>query len=408
MIETGRPLKILTFTTLYPSEVRPRHGIFVETRLQHFRRFADAEVRVIAPVPWFPSGNPHFGRYSVYARTPREEVRDGIRVMHPRYVTAPGIGMYTQPFALALSAVSTLRAMRSEGFDFDLIDAHYLYPDGVAAAILARWFKRPFLVTARGSDVNVLPRYRLPRRMILRALGSAAAIVAVSTALKDELAAIGVDRSRVHVLRNGVDISMFQPVPPAAARAALRLGAGPVFASVGNLVPEKGHDLVIDAIVAIPEATLLIVGEGAELQRLQNLARIRGVEQRVQFLSTRAQRELTVVYSAADALVLGSTREGWPNVLLEAMACGTPVVARAVGGVPEIVSDPIAGIVVTQRSSPALADAMAQLLAHPRDRNAVRCYAGRFGWDDTSRTLATLLERILACDRVAEASRGTP
>ena len=393
---TNSSLRVLTFTTLFPSAARPRHGIFVETRLSHFRRRTGAEVRVVAPVPWFPSTAHRFGAYARYARTPRQEIRDGVHVYHPRYLTLPVVGMYSQPFALAQGAARTVGALLREGFDFDLIDAHYLYPDGVAAAMLGKRFGKPVMLTARGSDVNLLMQYRLPRQLILRAAREARAVVTVSTALKNRLVEFGVDPAHVRVLRNGVDTDIFRPVPVGVARAALGLDAGPVFAAVGNLVPEKGYDLVIDAVAAIPEAILLIVGEGPERGRLEQRARQRGVAQRVRFLQVREQRELPIVYSAADALVLASSREGWPNVLLEAMACGTRVIATAVGGVTEIVRHPDVGIVVFERSGSALADAMRRLLAAPSDREAVIAYAGRFGWNETVTGQAALCREVLA------------
>lgn len=389
-------MKLLTFTTLFPSAARPRHGIFVETRLTQLRRFTGAQVQVIAPVPWFPSTSERFGRYAAFARTPAREVRDGVPVRHPRYLTAPVVGMYTQPQALARCGAAALRAVQDEGYDFDLIDAHYLYPDGVAAAMLARRFDKPLVLTARGSDVNRLAQLALPRRRILQALEQADAIVTVSAALRDRLADLGVDPARVRVLRNGVDTSLFRGLPRPQARALLGLGSGPVFAAVGNLVPEKGHDLAIAAAAAIPGATLLLVGEGPEHERLEQRARELGARERIRFLGERPQSELPVIYSAADALILASTREGWPNVVLEAIACGTPVVAAAVGGIPEIIVEPDGGVIVRERSEAAFVKALAQLLAAPPARDALTRYAARFGWQDTANGLAALCAGVLA------------
>jgi glycosyltransferase involved in cell wall biosynthesis len=391
----GSPLRILTFTTLFPSAVRPRHGIFVETRLAHLRACTEVDLRVVAPVPWFPSAAPRFGLYALYARTPAEETRHGVRILHPRYLTAPRLGMYTQPYALAHAALPALRALRRDGFDFDLIDAHYLYPGGVAAARLARRFGKPFILTARGSDVNLLMEHRWPRRMILAAVREAGAVVTVSSALRDRLVAHGVDGARVQVLRNGVDTEVFRPIPRLEARAALGLGAGPVFAAVGNLVPEKGFDLVVEAAATVVGATLLIVGEGPERARLEALAEARGMAGRVRLFDVRPQRELAALYSAADALVLASLREGWPNVLLEAMACGTPVIATAVGGVPEIVTSDVAGRVVPERTAHALASAMREIVAHPPAPAAVASFAAQFGWRETALGFAAACRQLL-------------
>lgn len=394
-------LRILVFTTLFPSAVRPRHGIFVATRIAHMRANADIDVRVVAPVPWFPSRAPRFGAYAQYASTPRREVVDGIAVLHPRYLTLPGIGMYSQPWSLARAGAGAIDALAADGFDFDVIDAHYLYPDGVAAAMLSRRYGKPLVVTARGSDVNLLMEHALPRRLVQRALREANAVVAVSAALKSRLVGHGVDADRVHVLRNGVDTQVFAPQPRAEARASLGLAAGPLFAAVGNLVPEKGHDLVIDALAQVPDANLLLVGDGPERRRLEERARNAGLASRVRFVPVRPQRELAAIYSAADVVVLASAREGWPNVVLEAMACGTPVIATNVGGVGEIITSPVAGRIVTERSASALAAAMRRVLADPPSREAVSRYAAGFGWQDTA------IAHVALC-REAVAARARP
>jgi len=393
------PLRVLTFTTLYPSAVRPRHGIFVETRLSHFRRSSGAQVDVVAPVPWSPGKGLSGGAYRLFAQTPREEVRDGVTVHHPRFLNVPGLGRHTGPFAIAAGALSTIERLRRNGSEFDVIDAHYFYPDGVAAALLARRFGIPLVITARGSDVNVLPRYRVARRLIQWAAHEADAIVTVSAALRQRLLELGVDEAKIRVLRNGVDTDLFHPVEQAAARSMLGLGRERVLASVGNLVPEKGHDLAIDALARIADAILLVVGDGHERRALVAHAERVGVANRVRFLSARPQSELVTVYSAADALILASSREGWPNVLLESMACGTPVVATDVGGVREIVCDPAAGIVVGSRHADAIAAALGQLLERPPVRADTRRHAKKYEWDETARAQTELYARVSRRDR---------
>jgi glycosyltransferase involved in cell wall biosynthesis len=385
----------LTFTTLFPSASRPRHGIFVETRLRHLIATDELIACVLAPVPWFPSTHPGFGRYARIAATPRIEERNGIRVHHPRYFTLPKCGMRLQPRSLAWAALREVARIRREGWDFDLVDAHYLYPDGVAAAAVAARLGKPLVMTARGSDVNLLARFPAARRAILDAVARASAVVTVSSALRERLVAMGCDPLRLHVLRNGVDLELFRPHPKASVRAELGLADGYVALSVGNLVPEKGHDLAIEAISSIDNLTLLIVGDGAEESALARLVAERGLASRVRFLPARSQSELARIYSAADLLVLASSREGWPNVILEAMACGTPVVATNVGGVPEIVTDPRAGSIAPSRTGPAIAAEIRRLLSEPRDPDAVRRHAGRFGWSETTAGQLALFRSVL-------------
>jgi glycosyltransferase involved in cell wall biosynthesis len=389
-------MKVLTFSTLYPNAARPTHGVFVETRLRELVASGQVQSTVVAPVPWFPFTHPAFGAYAAQARAPRAEARNGIEVLHPRFPALPKIGMTLAPFLLYRAVLSLVERLRRER-GFELIDAHYFYPDGIAAAMLARRLGVPTVITARGTDVNLIAQYRIPRRMIRWAARQAGAVVAVSQALKEKLVALGVERERIHVLRNGVDLELFHPEGREKARADLEL-RHPTLLSVGNLLAFKGHGVVIEALSLLPEYELVIAGAGPDRAAFEALARERGVSGRVRFVGSFSQQDLRRYYCAADALALASSREGWPNVLLEAMACGTPVVATDVGGVPEIVTSIDAGIVVKERSAPALARAVRALLARPRGRAATRRFAEQFGWGATTRGQLQLFRQVLAAN----------
>ena len=148
-------MKILLFSTLYPNNEQPGHSLFVEQRLLQLLNSGGIEARVVAPVPWFPFRRKGFGDYGAFSRVAREERRNGVEVFHPRYLVIPKIGMSIAPFLMALGSWLALRRVKQSGFDFDLIDAHFLYPDGLAAVLLGQWFKRPVVITCRGSDVNL-------------------------------------------------------------------------------------------------------------------------------------------------------------------------------------------------------------------------------------------------------------
>ncbi len=328
-----RTIRPLLFSSLYPSSVRPGHGIFVETRLRELLGSGRIEARVVAPVPWFFSTHDRFGSYATMAQTPSLETWHGVQVMHPRYILLPKVGMTMAPLSMALGALPCLRRLLRDGFDFDLIDAHYYYPDGVAAVLLGRWLGKPVVVTARGSDLNLIPRHPLARRMIRWAASQAAASVGVSKALTEVLHGMGVAPERLHVMRNGVDGRRFRPVPQAQAREAIGIEGAPILLSVGNLVKAKGHHIAIEALASVkldhPQARLIIVGKGPERQSLQATVERLGLADQVRFAGFLPNDQLFQWYSAADVLILASSREGWPNVLLESMACGTPVVAFA-------------------------------------------------------------------------------
>ena len=389
-------IRLLTFTSLYPNAEVPRHGIFVETRLRHLLASGQVESRVVAPVPWFPSQSDRFGEYARYARIPAQDRRHDITIDHPRYPVIPKIGMSLSPMLMALAVLPRLRAIIADGYDFDAIDAHYFYPDGVAAVWLGRQLGKPVVITARGSDLNVLPQYRLPRRMIRWAAQNATGMITVCQALKDVLIELGAPENGIRVLRNGIDLSRFYPP---ADRQALRQQLGlsrTTLLSVGHLVEAKGHHLVIEALRELPDAELLIAGDGDQEQRLRRQAIELGLAERVRFLGTLPQEALRDYYGAADALVLASSREGWANVLLEAMACGTPVLATAVGGTPEVVTAPEAGRLIDERSAAAITRAAKSLFAHAPRREQTRHYAEGFSWQETTEGQLALYRDILA------------
>lgn len=391
-------VKILTFTSLFPNSRQPRHGIFIETRLRHLCAAHPVRARVVAPVPWYPRWAPDLGGYGKYARIPLREQRADLEVAHPRYPVIPKLGMSVAPWLLARWSLPRLQALQRD-FDFDLLDAHYFYPDGVAAALLARWLRKPLAITARGSDINVLPDFAAPRAQIRWAMRKADACIAVSEALKTRVAELEPRHQRLVKLRNGVDLELFRP-PEDREALRSRLGiSGTTLLSVGNLIELKGHHLVIDALRQLPGVRLIIIGDGAWKSRLQERARSNAVDERVQLLGVVEQQRLREYYGAADALVLASSREGWANVLLESMACGTPVVATPVFGTPEVVSSPAAGVLTDTRSAAALARACTELLARPPKRSATRRYAESFSWRETSDGLFTLFSEVLGAPR---------
>ncbi len=404
-------LRVLTFSSLFPSSARPGHGIFVETRLRELLKTGAVDARVVAPVPWFPSQHPRWGSYAKMATTPHRERRNDLDVLHPRYLLAPKIGMLSAPWSLALAARPALQRLRQEGFDFDLIDAHYFYPDGVAAALLARWFKRPLMITARGSDLSFIPQYRLPRRWMQQAATQAGACVGVCNALVDVLREWGLPEHKLSVIPNGVDLQRFRRIPRGQARQQLGLPAtAPLFLCVGNLVELKGHRFVIEALARLrrqyPDAELLLVGEGPLREELQRQALSLGLSGAVRFVGRVPNEQLYAWYSAANALVLASSREGWANVLLESMACGTPVIATRIWGTPEVVQPDSGGLLV-DRSAGAIEAAMHQFLEAPSSTAQVRAYAERFGWEPSSQAQLALMRGLLAPASATESKKGS-
>ena len=255
-------MKILTLTTLFPNEIEQYHGIFVENRLRKILQFGgkNIEARVIAPVPFFPSRSRIFGGYARFASVPRQETRGGIRVLHPRYPVIPKVGTSLAPRLMYEWLRPVIRKVL-QTYKFDVIDSHFFYPDGVTAVMLGRNFRKPVVVTARGSDINVFPQHASARKRIRWAAERAQASITVSRALADALRRLGAPADRLVVLRNGVDLEQFRPMDRHILRR--RYGAsGLVLLSAGKLVEGKGHDLVIRALTSLNGATCLVVGWG--------------------------------------------------------------------------------------------------------------------------------------------------
>jgi teichuronic acid biosynthesis glycosyltransferase TuaC len=372
-------LRVLTFTTLYPNAAKPNHGVFVENRLRQTRARHDLQSTVVAPVPFFPFTAEIFGAYARFARTPEHEVRHGVHIHHPRYLSIPKVGMNVAASLLYRGGLTACRLHRLNNTTIDVIDAHYFYPDGVAAAWLSKALGIPFVVTSRGTDLNVLANFPRVRRQILWAAEQAAAVITVSGALRQRAIEVGIDEKKIAVLRNGVDLEQFTPQDREASRR--QFGAsGFTVVSVGNLVPLKGHEMTIEAVASMPDATLLIAGGGPLHDALNARAAALGVADRVKLLGEVPHGHLARLYSAADVSVLMSEREGWANVLLESMACGTAVVATRVGGNTEAIASPAAGALLPERSSLALAAALRAFRQSPNDRAATRRHAEAFGW----------------------------
>jgi glycosyltransferase involved in cell wall biosynthesis len=383
----------------------PHHGVFVWERLRAYLARHGGEAVVLAPVPYVPAALAK-GSYALFREVPREECREGVRILHPRYPLIPKLSMSVAP--LSLYAVSRLwiKKLLKQGHQFDLLDAHYLYPDAVAAGLLAREFRWPLVVTARGTDVNLIPRYRVPRMWLQWLLKRVQGTIAVSAALREIMAPLLAPDQEVRVLRNGVDLEKFRPLPQAAARQELGWDhEGPLVLSVGHLIERKGHHHLLEGLAELsraspepahpPQWRAKIVGVGPWLDSLRTRARTLGIDDRVQFVGALPHERLRLAYAAADVLALLSSREGWPNVLLEAMACGTPVLATEVYGAPEIVRSTAVGALLREPSAEAVAAALQELLSHPRDSQAVREHAEQHSWGEVADGMKEVFEQAV-------------
>jgi glycosyltransferase involved in cell wall biosynthesis len=396
--------RVLVFSTLYPNTAQPNHGIFVENRLRHTLALGGISASVLAPVPYFPSSHPMFGRYAPFAQVPEHEVRHGIDVAHPRYLVIPRLSRFT-PYFLYRTALRAVRSMQQQGQRFDVIDAHYFYPDGVAAAWLSRKLEIPLVITGRGTDLTLIPKDTNARRKIQGAMEQSSAMITVCEDLRQHLLRLGAREDRTLTLRNGVDLQQFTPGDRKAARQQFASSRF-TWLSVGSLIPRKGHHITIEALARSLDCNLLIAGSGPLRAELELLAGRLGVGHRVRFLGDVPHAALPGVYRAADVMVLASEREGWANVLLEAMACGTPVIATNINGTAEVVRAPAAGRLMTARTPEALLAALSELRRNMPSFQETRAYAELFSWSQTANANKALLTDIAAAGYAGRYNQG--
>lgn len=393
-------MKLLVFSSLFPNAVDPHHGIFVANRLALWRERHGGEAEVVAPVPLAPPLGPR--RWTRYRAIPDRETHRGLIVHHPRYPSPPGFGDGWRGQLMAAGVRRRLLSV-AKRFQPDVLDAHYAYPDGAAAAQLRPTLERalgrrlPLLITCRGTDLNLLPGLPAVRRRIVTALGDADHVICVAEALTAVARELGLPAERVSTLRNGVDTEAFSPGDRALARRRTGLpDSGKVLLCVGHLIERKGQHLLLAAYARVHPhdgPLLVFVGGGEQRSSLEALADSLGLAERVRFVGAVPPETLGDWYRAADVMILASLREGWPNVVLEALACGTPVIATRIWGTPEILDGCPAGLLVS-----ADVDGLAEGLARVDDLDpgAARPWAERHTWDATVDRMASLFAEVTA------------
>ncbi len=397
-------MKVLSVTTLFPSRAQPVHAVFVHNRIQHVAAHHQVrgEVRVIAPIPYFPFDR-FLAKYAERHQIPRRDQIGNLQVLYPRFLSIPAILKPLDGFFVLLAVWWAARKLRRE-FDFEVIDAHLAFPDGFAGVFLSRLWNKPLTITLRGHDVNVLPRFPVRKRQIQFALRNADRVIAVADALRREALALGADPTKSVTISNGVDLEKFYPAPKTEARQRLGLPRNRrIVLSVGRIVENKGYHLIVEALQqlrATGQATpfLVVVGGAADealypAKLTETIARF-GMEAEVLLAGAQLNETLRDWYCAADVYCLASETEGWPNVLLEALACGTPVVATNTWGTPEIICSEEYGLLV-ERSTESIAQGLQTALAKEWKSQVMVAYAATHTWQNVAEQVVENFEQVL-------------
>jgi glycosyltransferase involved in cell wall biosynthesis len=383
-------MKVLSFSYCFPSRARPTWGVFILQRLAALRRLAELEV--VSPYPVFP----------VYSRLgggllPRREELGGLTVHRPRFFYVPGLfkaqdaRLYAHGIRRWLDGFCRRRRP-------DVFDAHFIWPDGVGVSHLAGRLRIPYAITLRGKIYPCLED-RSMRRQCAAALRAAAAVISVDSRMAEVAVELGASRERLHVIPNGVDGKRFAPMDKAQARQELGLPAdAPLFVTVAHLKRTKGHDETVKALARLKQDVHLVI-IGGEVERtgyrceLLALVEGLGLSGRVHLAGPQPYDRIPLYFAAADASVLASHREGCPNVVLESVSCGRPVVATDVGGARDLLS-PQAGRIVPLGDVDALAAAMAEVLAGDWPVEQVRGCPGIRSWDEVAQAVWRVLNGI--------------
>jgi glycosyltransferase involved in cell wall biosynthesis len=389
--------RVLSIATLYPNPAQPRLGGFVARQMEALAARGDWAVTVVNPIGLPPCAG---GRYAPLAGLGGRAVENGVTVFRPRFPLIPALSARWNPSSVARAVLPIARALHAEA-PFDVVDAQYFYPDGPAAAKLARALGLPLSIKARGSDIHHWGTKGFARRRMLDAAEQAAGLLAVSEALKGDMIGLGMPGDKIAVHYTGIDRAAFRPLGRAAARTLVSalpsLGLwvnGPLLVTVGALVPRKGQALVIRALALLPpEVRLAVIGSGPDEAALRALATSLGVKDRTQFRGAVDHDLLPQILAAADAMVLPSASEGLANAWIEALACGTPIVIADAGGARAVVTSPSAGRIVA-RDPAAIAAGITGILADPPDPQAVAATVARFSWEANAAALADHYARI--------------
>jgi len=392
--------KVLVITNIFPNNVEPHSGAF---NLYQFSALAEViDLKVVAPVPWL-LGTKIYATFKGFGRVGRvkfEENLSGLKVFHPKFYNIWAM-QFLSGIIFFLSVFNTIRRI-SASFKFNLIIATWAYPDAFASLFIAKIFRVPFIVKVHGSDILCV-KNPLIVQMIKYMLKRADRIICVSQDLKSKIGTMGItDMSKVYVLYNGTDLNEFKPIEKEEVRTKVNLPCKKqIITYIGTLKTSKGVYILLDAFLNLVHSVknknfhLIFLGEGPEKEKLRNKVKSYNLESAIDFLGVKPHKEVPLFINASDVIILPSFSEGVPNAILESLACGVPVVATRVGGIPEIVNSDEVGILVPPADAMLLTSALTSFFEKGWNRMKIRNHAKKFSWDNNIQIFSHIIESII-------------
>ncbi len=397
-------MNIVLFTNLFPSTIEPERGNFIALMAKKLAQ--KTTLHVISPLPWFPKLGiiqhiPLLAGWRKFGQVPDQENHEGIIVNYPKYFFLPKIGSLFQPFSIAITSFNHVKKLH-QNYNLDIINAHWIFPDAVAAVYISRKLGIPCVISARGCDINNFSNSILKRIQINWALKHANAITVVSDALKEKIIEIyNIKEQKINTILNGVDSSIFHLMNQKECQAILELNpAKKKLLFVGQLHPVKNLETMIRALSKIKlegglDFETLIIGMGPLEKELRDLAsELQLTSTDIVFKGQQSHSSVAKYYGASDLLCLPSIREGRPNVIIEALATGLPVVASNVGGIPELINKQN-GELVQPLDIEQLAAKLKFSLDKEWDRKKISCSQTTSSWDDCASKYHNLFLSLL-------------
>ena len=401
-------IKVLVLSHMYPNNSHPNSGIFIHNQIKHLLK-EGCSVKVISPVPYAPNMLNFNATWKKYNEIYKQKVIDGVHVSYPRYIRFPGSWFHSLSCYTMYWGIQNVTNLIMKEFNPDILHVHTVTTDGYVGMLINEKYKLPIVCSLRGSDINTYPyRDKLTMLLTKKVLSKADQIVSVSHALKSTAETIANPLRPIRVLHNGCDLMDFSFNEE--DRIAIRKDLGimnndRVIIFVGDIKKIKGVFELINSFITLKakysDIHLIVLGEGPENNNIKNIIHLNNMNNNVHLIGTRPHHEISKWLSASDIFALPTYNEGLPNVVLEAMACGLPVVATSVGGIPEIVEDGKSGILIKKKDPVSLAKAIESLLSDVKLAKIMgmkgrEIAESKFSWQKNSETLIEIYNEVIS------------
>ncbi len=366
---------LLIVSNLYPLPWQPNRAMFNKQQFDYLSEKYD--VYILVPVAFFD----YFKNWT--------QIKNNNNLRYFPYFYIPKMGRRFYSWFMFLSIMlSSYKWVKSKDIKFIL--ASWAYPEGVAVQKTAKFFNLPFFLKVHGSDINLYGNIPSRAKQIVSAAQASEGVISVSQALAKRIIEMGVNKKLIKVIYNGVNKNKFY--------FDQKINTTDTILFIGNLLKTKGVVELMDSFINInkryPSLKLTYIGDGEMFPLLQEKITLHGLEKKIKLIGSLEHELLPAMIRQAKLLVLPSYNEGVPNVILEAMSCGTPVVATAVGGIPEVIEEGISGVLM---NSPDVKDVQAGIekaLKIPWSKVVISESAKKFNWDNNIAQLCTLFNKV--------------